>query len=540
MVDVLLIQPPIRDFYLTTKRTVPYGLACIAGSLEADGFSVALVDALSRPKSREISLPPSLAYLDDYYGRPDNSPFGLFHRFRHYGYSFSHLADRARDSGAFLIGISSLFTAYAREALRTAEAVKTACPEAYVVLGGHHPTEMPESVLAYPGVDAVLRGEGEVGMPALARALKDGSDPGTVPGIAVRHDSGNVRVSAPAVMASPDHYPPPPVRLLQNRRYRRHGLGSITLVTSRGCPMGCSYCATGRHSYMPYRRRSVDTVLKEIRGHAQAQPVGFIDFEDENLTMDRDWFVALLAGLEKIFNEARPELRAMNGLFPPSLDDALIAVMKGAGFRTLNLSLGSASPVQLKRFHRPDVRGAFERALGSAVRHGMNAVSYIIIGAPGQTADGSLDDLMYLSGQRVLAGLSVYYPAPGSRDYERCRDLGVLPPDWDGYRARALPISHTTSRREVVTLLRIGRLINFLKGIIDRGEPIPEKVRVGEHIADTHDRMALGRILLQGFLYDGRLRGVAPDGRVYDHRVSEPLVQRFRERLDPERIRGTT
>ena len=42
MPDILLIQPPIKDFYLTRKRTVPYGLACLAASLEQAGFSVGL------------------------------------------------------------------------------------------------------------------------------------------------------------------------------------------------------------------------------------------------------------------------------------------------------------------------------------------------------------------------------------------------------------------------------------------------------------------------------------------------------------------
>ena len=58
MVDVLLIQPPIRDFYLTAKRTIPYGLSCLAASLMEDGFSVRIFDALAASKSRVIDIPP--------------------------------------------------------------------------------------------------------------------------------------------------------------------------------------------------------------------------------------------------------------------------------------------------------------------------------------------------------------------------------------------------------------------------------------------------------------------------------------------------
>ena len=58
MTDVLLVQPPIRDFYLTAKRTIPYGLASIAAALVARGFSVEILDALASSKSRPIALPP--------------------------------------------------------------------------------------------------------------------------------------------------------------------------------------------------------------------------------------------------------------------------------------------------------------------------------------------------------------------------------------------------------------------------------------------------------------------------------------------------
>jgi hypothetical protein len=101
MVDILLIQPPIRDFYLTAKRTIPYGLACIASALMDSGFAVSILDGLATSKSRIRDLPEELSYLQPYYGRPDRSPFALFHHFRHYGYSFDTIGKKAGESGAF-------------------------------------------------------------------------------------------------------------------------------------------------------------------------------------------------------------------------------------------------------------------------------------------------------------------------------------------------------------------------------------------------------------------------------------------------------
>ena len=63
MPDILLIQPPIRDFYLTAKRTMPYGLASIAASLRQAGFSVTILDALATDKARVIAWPSEMAFL---------------------------------------------------------------------------------------------------------------------------------------------------------------------------------------------------------------------------------------------------------------------------------------------------------------------------------------------------------------------------------------------------------------------------------------------------------------------------------------------
>ncbi len=65
MPDILLIQPPIRDFYLTAKRTIPYGLACIAATLIKSGFSVKILDALATSKSRICDLPREMGYLSE-------------------------------------------------------------------------------------------------------------------------------------------------------------------------------------------------------------------------------------------------------------------------------------------------------------------------------------------------------------------------------------------------------------------------------------------------------------------------------------------
>ena len=538
MPDILLIQPPIRDFYLTAKRTIPYGLACIASALMESGFAVSILDGLATSKSRILDLPEELSYLQPYYGRPDRSPFALFHHFRHYGYSFDTIGKKVSESGAYLVGVSSLFTPYVGEAIHTAEVVKACLPGAKIVLGGHHPSTMPESVMASAAVDFVIRGEGEVAMPLLAKAISEGRRYDAIPGLAFRTNGGTIQINPVARMQNLDSYPLPATRLVNQEFYRRKNGTSTVIVASRGCPMKCSYCCFGDQPEPGYRKKSVDTVIREIGRFADQNKSGFIDFEDENLSLDRRWFLRLLKEIADRFGEARFELRAMNGLYPPALDEAIVRAMKTAGFKTLNLSLGSTCKQQLNRFNRADVRSDFERALEWAERYDLDAVGYVICAAPFQGVEDSISDLLYLAGRRVLAGVSVFYPAPGSKDFELCARHRLLPDHFSCMRSSALPLSHTTGRKDAVTLLRLARILNFIKSLLDKGIPIPNASSTDIRIDSPAGRLDIGQQLVGKFLNDGRIRGVTPQGEVYDHLISKSVSREFVAGLAKINIRG--
>ena len=539
MPDILLIQPPIRDFYLTAKRTIPYGLTCIASALINSGFSVAILDGLATSKARFRDLPEEMGYLHPYFGRPDLSPFALFHHFRHYGYSFDTIGKKAGESGAFLVGVSSLFTPYVREAIRTAEVAKACLPEAKIVFGGHHPSALPESVMASAAVDFAIRGEGEVAMPLLAKALSEGSRYDAIPGLVFRNKDGTIQINPAARMQHLDDYPLPETRLINKKFYRRKNGASTVIVASRGCPLKCSYCCFGDQPDLSYRKKSVDTVIREIEQFAGQNKPGFIDFEDENLSLDRRWFLKLLKEITDRFGQARFELRAMNGLYPPSLNEEVVGAMKTAGFKTLNLSLGSTCKQQLNQFNRADVSSAFDRALDLAERYDLGAVGYVICAAPFQRVEDSISDLLYLAGRRVLAGVSVFYPAPGSRDYQLCEKHGLLPDHFSCMRSSALPLSHTTSRKEAATLLRLARILNFMKSLLDTRTPIPDASPANIRIDNPGNRIEIGKQLIGKFLNDGRIRGITPQGEVYNHLISDSLSREFVAGLTQINIRGT-
>jgi radical SAM superfamily enzyme YgiQ (UPF0313 family) len=539
MPDIFLIQPPIQDFYLTAKRTLPYGLASVAAALREAGFSVELFDALATGKARILPWPSEMAYLAPYYGRLDRSPFGLFHHFRHFGYSIEHIVRRAKLSGAFLIGISALFSAYSETALNTAAAIKKALPHVPIVMGGHHATALPEAVMQHDAVDYVLRGDGEAGLPLLARALRRGSPSlHAVPGLVRRLPDGSLAVGSPAYVQDLNALPVPAFDLIKWSHYQRRGRGSLALSATRGCPLHCSYCAVNAANGQGFRYRSVDAVMAELCAAYAYSPFGFVDFEDEHLGADNAWFNSLLAAIARRWKSHLPELRAMNGLYAPSLDTDTLRQMRTAGFRALNLALITTCATQLKRFSRPDITPHFDRVVASAQQNGLSAVGYLIVAGPEQDPLQSVDDLLFLAARRILAGVSIFYPAPGSRDYLWCRRQGYLPAGFSLMRATALPLAHRTDRTQAVTLLRLGRILNFIKALLDRGVALPGAAELTQRRFDRCDDADKGNAVLAAFFKDGTIYGVDREGKLYRHCVDRRLTRRFVDGLAGIRLQG--
>ncbi len=531
-IDVLLLQPPIRDYYLTAKRTIPYGLISIAASLIQNGFTVQVFDSLATAKARNENQPPELSYLTEFYGKPDCSPFCLFQQFQYFGYHFEHIAKVVNETKARVVGISSLFTAYSKEALEVAHIVKKELPECVIVLGGHHPTVMPEKVMKCKHVDYIIRGEGELAFPVFLRALKKNENLEKVPGIVFRKNDGTLFINSPAIVEDPDQFPIPALDMVKSTYYQRGKKPAIAVVCSRGCPLKCTYCCLA-NSPITYRRRKVSSVLDEIDIALKKQKKGLIDFEDENISLDRKWFKHLLGEIIKRYGKGKLELRAMNGLFPPSLDEDTIKLMKTAGFKTLNLSVGSTSSEQLKKFNRPDMIKSLEQVLFYAQKYALKSVCYLIAGAPGQKAEDSLSDLIYLARKPVVIGLSIFYPSPGSADYVYLEKKGLLPEHFSMLRSSAIPVSDTTSRIEAITLLRLSRIINFMKLIINNGEKIPEPAIYNNiKMLNISDRIMIGHQLLSWFLSDGLIRGITPQGEVFIHNVSTVLTRQFIDKID--------
>ena len=136
-------------------------------------------------------------------------------------------------------------------------------------------------------------------------------------------------------------------------------------------------------------------------------------------------------------------------------------------------------------------------------------------------------------------GLSIFYPAPGSHDFMVCRQKGLLPVNFEQMRSTAFPISDTTTRIEAATLLRLARLLNFMKALKDEDDlPVPGSTGNRRSRVDPANRRAAGKRLVADFLEHGCIQGVSADGTVFDHPVSPSLVSFFLSGLAGITLRG--
>ncbi len=464
---------------------------------------------------KTIPLPAGLTYLKDYYPVADKSPFSLFHQYYHFGASFDLIGAEIRDLKPDLVGISSLFTPYYREALKAASVIKDSM-NIPIVMGGPHVSEAPESVLSSPAVDYVIRGEGEKPLVELIRYLRGMVLLQDVPGLGYKKEStlhfNPVKDNYPV-----DQLPFPDLSDSPPARYHIAGKPLTFMITSRGCPHHCSFCSVNMTFGNRHRRRSVNNVIEEIQKRYQ-EGYRVIDFEDDNLTYHKDDFRELCRRLITMFPDREMEFVAMNGISYMSLDEDMLELMFSAGFSELNLALVSADRSIRRTVQRPHTLEAYSGIVNKAFKVGFKTVSYQILGLPDETLESMVQTLAYNARLPVLLGASPFYRSPKA---PLSKGLHLSEDDFVRARLSALAVeSDSFSREDIYTLFVSTRIINFLKGLT-----LPENSDLNEllHQTWTEERVRIGMELLKELMQSRTLYFQTSQGKVANRKFRTDL-----------------
>ncbi len=434
---VLLIQPRLEDFYTTQIRLYPLGLLYAAKVFEHSGWKVDILDCLMPLKKKRIPIPKNFDYLIPFMENPY-----FFKNYYRFGISDEEIVSRIKASSPDLIGISSQFTAYYQSVEELARLIKNNF-HLPVFIGGNHATAFSQEIkLRTPEIDHVLIGPAEDCLPKFLREL--GFNPAQEP------------VDWKRMI--PGHY------LLAGDSYRIGKKNCVSMIASRGCPYSCEFCSVHLMFGREINYRLLEQVIQEMRWNYAQKNVRIFNFEDDNLSFDRQWFSQFLkeACRDSVLKDI--ELTAMNGICYPTLDDEILIGMRRAGFKQLNLSFVTQSPELKRKYHRPQALYNFESLIRTAQKLGFFITVYVIIGLPGQTFEEIKTTIDYLLELGALVGPSVFYLPPGSKLYERLQLAPEIKNNWNLHRSSAFALeTELLSRAQLIELFSYTRMKNLEK-----------------------------------------------------------------------------
>jgi len=399
----LLINPPIHDFAAFDLWMKPLGLLYAGAALEAAGWRVELLDCLDR---LHPSCPAPAGKTQPRLQRfgcgafptqtlPAPEPLHDVPRtYRRFGLPpeivRQELARRTRPD---LIAVTSMMTYWYPGVFEAVALARDALPGIPIVLGGVYATLCTDHAEAASGADYVVAGAGEEKLLALA---------GQIAAAGSEVDLSSLR----------------PAYHLMGR------LTSISVLTSRGCPFGCTYCAS-RLLCKGFTQRDVDQVVNEIDALTDRCGVREVAFYDDALLVDaRSHIVPILRALRR----RRPELRfhTPNGLHARMVDEELARELRQSRFTTIRLSFETASEQRQidsnRKITNNELRQVIRTLLAAGYTHREIEV-YVLMGLPGQEIEELDETLRFVHDAGGWIKIAQFSPIPGTEEFERARRL---------------------------------------------------------------------------------------------------------------------
>jgi magnesium-protoporphyrin IX monomethyl ester (oxidative) cyclase len=446
---VLLFIPPALTFKddVDVNPLPPLGLGYLGAVLENHNIEVKIVDCL----------------IEGWHTRED-----IAHNTLRIGLPFKEVGDIISDFNPDMVGVNSLFTRQRENAHHIYKLAKEFNPAIVTVAGGAHPSVMPELVMSDPNVDFAVLGEGEDTIIKLIDALEGRGDIADIDGIGFRTQN-QIRINPKTkFITDVDTIPFPARHLLNMEKYiglrESHGTRIkqrfSPVMTSRGCPAGCTFCSAHKVWGRKYRARSPENVLAEFRHLKEVYSIEELIIEDDNLTLNKD-------RARKIFDLMIQEKLGFvwdtpNGIAAWALDEPLIDKMKESGCYKLNLALESGSQYVVDNIIKKPLNLEKGKHLARYARSiGLDISIFLIVGMPGETQSQIWESFkMAAELEAYLPTISIATPYPGTAICEICKEHNYLPANFSLDDLHALKYSISTedwSTEELRKLITSGK-----------------------------------------------------------------------------------
>ncbi len=434
---ILLINPPIYDFTAYDLWAKPLGLLYVGGILRKMGLEIELVDALGNYDGVSAKVKSKGDGRGNFRREIVKKPEVLAHIPRHYaryGISRPHLEQMLEGmKRPDAIFVTSIMTYWYPGVMEVMEICRKIFPGTPIVLGGIYATLLPEHARAKCNPD-ILAKSGE--------------------NIATILDELNISHKPFEQARHITDMPRPATDLIPNPEY---GI----VMTTRGCPKNCSFCAQ-RLLYPRFERRSPDDVVDEILDFHRSTGVIDFAFYDDALFTDSDIHIKPILGR---LQGKGLRLHSPNGLFAGLIDRELAGLMRGAGFSTIRLSLESIDPALFGDMSGKINPDSFAKGVENLIRVGYRPEelgAYIMMGLPGQQEIGVMDTIDFLHRMHLPIKLSIFSPVPGTRAFRKAVEMGLLRDDTDPLLTNETAYSLSRSKDEWEHIDRIRDYVRSL------------------------------------------------------------------------------
>ena len=407
MAKVILLSPPYVDLYgqlsKAAGRYFPLGLGYIASYLRFYGHHDVQI---FEPEAQ------SLTYRD----------------------IESILKDYKQD----VVGLTCSTPNYLR-AINLAQITRS-CSQAKIVIGGVHASAMPDFILEqhHDVIDCVAIGEGEQTMLELVNAYESHDKLSRIKGILYQDQLNTIRTTERPFLDDMDSIPFPARDLidqklftpnLHNARYRN----CLTILTSRGCPFNCSFCASRIVSGKKYRMHSAEYVLEEMK-------MLKTNYNAQQLLITDDTFTINHERLEKICRGMiDSRLRLIWFCFSQvnTVNKEILLMMKKAGCYNIGFGIESANEDILKKLGKSIKPEKAVETVKLARDIGMKTQAFYIFGTIGETKQQMKETIRF--SRKVgstLAFFNMLVAYPGTRDFQHFfADTPLDQIDWEKFVA---------------------------------------------------------------------------------------------------------
>jgi len=481
---VLLIYPPLSlGSYERPIVVPPLGLAYIGAVLERANHKVEILDTIALNWRISIKIKDRI----------------------HLGQEWKDISNEIKRSKPDVVGISCPFSCQSENAHKVAELVKIYDADVPVIMGGAHPSTLPEMVLQDQNVNYVVIGEGETTMLNFLERWSNGASMKDIDGFAYKESGEIVTNPKNKFIEDIDSLPLPARHLLPMSEYfnakAAHGPELMrspftSMITSRGCPFNCVFCSIHNIWGHKWRARSPENVLLEIEHLIDTYNIREVHFEDDNLTLDK-------RRMEKICDMILDrgldvKWTTPNGVAIWTLDKKLLQKMKKSGCYKLCFGIESGDAETLKFIGKPIDLTYARKVIQWANELGIWTHGFFVIGFPYESKISIDRTLKYaIESDLDFASFFIATPLPRTRLLEVVTKEGLIEkdPDWadqDVFNA-TLDTRFFTSKE--INSLQKSLYVSFLrKRILNGLQPRKFAVRLRK-IRSIEDLLFLSRLL---------------------------------------------